>query len=311
MVSGWFSFPDFFLSFAALLLEGIPFLLLGAIGSLLVDLFLPAAWLRGLLRLGPRAGIAAGCAAGFLFPLCECGALPVVLRLVRKGVPLPTAAAYLFAAPLANPFSLASTWLAFRTQEPWKVVLLRLGAGLLLVLILVLWLAGKKGAEVLRPGAGEEPATVPTSPSSAPITPLQRRLLAALGPLADDFFSVTLYLVIGAAVASFLNTSVNREWLAAVAGNPWLSPIATVGLAQLLSVCSTTDAFIAAALPQFSLPALLAFLVAGPLFDLKLLWVYQALFPRRIVFGIWLRVTSGAIVLAWLYSLYLLHPWHR
>ncbi len=70
-----FSFPDFFLSFAALLLEGIPFLLLGALGSALVDLFLPESWLRRILRLGPRAGIGAGCAAGLLFPICECGAL--------------------------------------------------------------------------------------------------------------------------------------------------------------------------------------------------------------------------------------------
>ena len=307
-MSVWFSFPDFFLSFAALLLEGIPFLLLGAVASLLVELFLPAAWLRALLRLSPRTGIVVGALAGFLFPLCECGALPVVLRLVRKGVPLPTAAAYLFAAPLVNPFTLLSTWLAFRSQEPWKVVLLRLGAGLLIVLILVLWLGGKKSAEVLRPGAGaEEEKPLPAASDEEPLSLWQRRLRAALGPTLDDFLSVALYLVIGAAVASFLNTSVNREWLAALAGNRWLSPVAMTGLAQLLSVCSTTDAFIAAALPQFSLPALLAFLVAGPLFDLKLLWVYQALFTRRIVFGIWLRVSAGAIVLAWLYSFI----WHR
>ncbi|SDT96636.1 hypothetical protein SAMN05444156_1125 [Verrucomicrobium sp. GAS474] len=302
----WFSFPDFFLSFAALLLEGIPFLLLGALASLAVELFLPASWLRALLRLGPRAGIAVGCAAGFVFPLCECGALPVVLRLVRKGVPLRTAAAYLFAAPLANPFSIASTWLAFRTQEPWKIVLLRLGMGLLLVLILVLWIGRQKSGEVLRPGLGEEPEApeTPPLPESEPLAAWQRRLRAALGPAIDDFLSVALYLVLGAAVASFLNTSVNREWLAALAGNRWLAPVATVGLAQLLSVCSTTDAFLAAALPQFPLPALIAFLVAGPLFDLKLLWVYQALFTRRVVFGIWLRVTAGAIALGWLYSLY-------
>ncbi|HEY8965293.1 MAG TPA: permease [Candidatus Methylacidiphilales bacterium] len=308
-MGGWFSFPDFFLSFAALLLEGLPFLLLGALGSLAVELLLPASWLRALLRLGPRGGVAAGCLAGFVFPLCECGALPVVLRLVRKGVPLRTAAAYLFAAPLANPFSIASTWLAFRSQEPWKVVALRLGWGLCVVLALVFWVGRKPAGEVLKPGFGAE--TESPSPASAsegePVSPGLRRLRAALGPAVDDFLSVALYLVVGAAVASFLNTAVDRGALARVSGSPVLAPVAMTALAQLLSVCSTTDAFLAAALPQFPLPALLAFLVAGPLFDLKLLWVYQALFARRVVLGLWLIVTAGALVPAWV----CLWVWHR
>ena len=303
MNAPWFSFPDFFLSFAALLLEGIPFLLLGALGSALVDLFLPETWLRRLLRLGPRSGILAGYAAGFLFPICECGALPIVLRLVRKGVPLRVAGAYLFASPLLNPFSIWSTYLAFRTQEPWRMVGLRLLLGSLLVLSLAFWIARSDTRSLLNPASTNEP---PPSDNDVP-APAESywrlRLRRTLRAVTADFLSVAFFLVIGAAVASFLNTSVNRGWFQPVAENPFLGPLAALFLAQALSICSTTDAFIIAALPQFPLPAMLAFLVAGPLFDLKLLWIYQALFTRRAVFQIWLRVTAGALLLCWVYSL--------
>ena len=303
-MSTWFSFPDFFLSFAALLLEGIPFLLLGAIASALVDLFLPEAWLRKLLGLSRGKGIAAGFLAGFFFPICECGALPIVLRLIRKGVPLPVAATYLFASPLLNPFSILSTYFAFRTQDPWLMVSLRLFCGAILVLSLGFWISRADSREVLR-GGFAEPVTpsVALALDAAAEPPGRRRLRATLRSVVDDFLSVLFFLVIGAAVAAFLNTSVNRGWIEPLAQNKFLAPVVTVFLAQALSICSTTDAFIIAALPQFSLAAMIAFLIAGPLFDLKLFWIYQVLFNRRTVLQIWLRVTAGALLLSWLYSL--------
>ena len=300
----WFSFPDFFLSFAALLLEGIPFLLLGALGSAAVDLFLPEAWLRRLLGLGRGGGIAAGYLAGFLFPICECGALPIVMRLLRKGVPLPVAATYLFAAPLLNPFSIASTWFAFRSQNPWLWVVLRLFLGSLLILSLSLWISRCDTREILRPLAEEAPSEPVFSAGGEILeTPWRRRLRRTVRSVTDDFLAVLFFLVIGAAVAAFLNTSINRGWINTLAQHALFGPVVAVGLAQTLSICSTTDAFIIAALPQFPMAAALAFLIAGPLFDLKLFWIYQALFTRFTVLQIWLRVTAGALLLCWLYSL--------
>lgn len=303
-MASWFSFPDFFLSFAALLLEGLPFLLLGALGSALVDLFLPEAWLRALLKLGPRGGTAAGLLAGFVFPICECGALPIVLRLLRKGVPLPAAAAYLFAAPLANPFSIASTWFAYRTQEPWLMVLLRLFLGAIVVLSLSHWIARADSREILNPAALEpSPALPPGTAGAAFESSWKRRLRGTVRSVSDDFLAVAFFLVLGAAAAALLNTGVNRAWLDPLAHNKFLAPVAAIFLAQTLSLCSTTDAFIIAALPQFPMAAALAFLVAGPLFDFKLLWIYQTVFTRGAVVQIWLRVTAGALLLSWLYSL--------
>lgn len=239
-------------------------------------------------------------AAGLLFPICECGALPVALRLIRKGVPLPSAAAYLFAAPLFNPLSILSTYLAFRTRQPWLMTGLRLGMGALLVGSLALWIRSRDSREILRLRPAAEGAALPADPEEPAWRARLRQTVRSVG---EDLLSVAAFLALGAAVAAFLNTSINRAWLQPLAQNGFWGPVAAVLLAQLLSLCSTTDAFVIAALPQFTRAAALAFLVAGPIFDLKLWWIYQALFTRRAVLQIWLRVTAGALVLAWLYSL--------
>jgi len=52
-------------------------------------------------------------------------------------------------------------------------------------------------------------------------------------------------------------------------------------LAVLMSICSEADAFVAASLTQFSPTAKLAFLVVGPMVDLKLIALQAGFFGRR------------------------------
>ena len=206
---------------------------------------------------------------------------------------------------------LLHTWISGQVETLLHPMLrpLVLGGGIVVV-SLSHWIGRSDTRDILNPAAltPSGDAALPPGTAAAAFEPSwKKRLRGTVRSVSDDFLAVAFFLVLGAAVAAFLNTSVNRAWLLPLAHDKFLGPVAAIFLAQVLSLCSTTDAFIIAALPQFPMAAALAFLVAGPLFDLKLLWVYQALFTRRIVFGIWLRVSAGAIVLAWLYSL----VWHR
>ena len=97
--SAGISWPDAALSFFAIVLEGAPFLLLGAVVSGLVDVFVPAGLIKEWLPRSKSRGIFAALGAGVIFPLCECGAMPIVQRLIRKGVPPPVATTYMLAAP--------------------------------------------------------------------------------------------------------------------------------------------------------------------------------------------------------------------
>ncbi|MCE0522385.1 MAG: permease [Methylacidiphilales bacterium] len=304
------AWPDVALSFFAIVMEGAPFLLLGAIVSGLVDVFLPAGVIKDWLPRSKTQGVFAAIGAGLIFPLCECGAMPIVQRLIRKGVPPAVATTYMLAAPGLNPLAMFSTFIAFRNQDPWLMVVLRFGFSFLVLLFLGLWLVRLRPDQMLRAETLIGPAGAKPEMSPNPglvLTPRPGQSFGGLqqfiGAVIRDFTGVLLFLVIGAAVAALFSTAFNRELLAPVGQNPVLGPLAGILLAQLLCLCSTTDAFIIAAFAPFSIPAKIAFLVAGPLIDLKLYWLYRSAFQARFVHGLWLRALAATFLLTLLYAL--------
>jgi uncharacterized protein len=99
----------------------------------------------------------------------------------------------------------------------------------------------------------------------------------------DDFLGTVLYFMIGAAIAATFNTAVNQRLILPLASDPVLSIMSMMTLSGMLTLCSTSDAFIAATFVTFPLVARMAFLIFGPMFDLKLIFLYSALFRKRFV----------------------------
>jgi hypothetical protein len=116
-----------------------------------------------------------------------------------------------------------------------------------------------------------------------------------------DFLDTGMYFAIGVMITSIFNTQVNQAILDHVAGNNFLAAPALMVLAIVLSLCSTSDAFIAAPMAAFSFSAKLAFLVFGPMMDIKLLFMYSAVFKRRVVlillFGLF--IVTGLLCGPW------------
>jgi uncharacterized membrane protein YraQ (UPF0718 family) len=293
--SAGISWPDVALSFFAIVLEGAPFLLLGAIVSGLVDVFIPASLIKDWLPRSKTQGIFAAIGAGLIFPLCECGAMPIVQRLIRKGVPPAVATTYMLAAPGLNPLAMFSTFLAFRNQDPWLMVVLRFGFSFVVLLFLGFWLVRLRPDQMLRAETLIGP--IRTGPEMTPNPGL------VLTPRPGESLGGLQQFVIGAAAAALFSTGFDRNLLAPVGQNIILGPLAGILLAQLLCLCSTTDAFIIAAFAPFSVPAKIAFLVAGPLIDLKLYWLYRSAFQARFVHALWLRALAATFLITLLYSL--------
>ena len=282
LTTPWFQFslPDFQYAFLSILLEGAPFLLGGAILSGLLEEFLPQSLMTRLLPMNPRTAIVVSGLLGMIFPVCECGIVPVVRRLLRKGLPVSCGVTYMLAAPIVNPLVILSTLAAFRGQGALEMTLLRFGIGLT-VAILAGWVVSFAAPfSILRPGLlGSEADHDHGHAAASPID----RLTNVTNVASRDFLDVAVYFVIGAAAAALFGTAVNQEVILPLAENPPLAIASLMGLASVLSVCSTTDAFIAATLTTFPMAAKLAFLVFGPMLDFKLLFLYGAAFSRRFV----------------------------
>jgi hypothetical protein len=271
---------NFLIVFASLLIEALPFIVLGAAVSALIEVFVPASVFARLARLPrglqqPVAGL-----GGFAFPVCECGSVPVARRLVAKGMSAPAAITFMLAAPILNPVVLVATAVAYRGRDIlWPMVLGRAGLGLL-VAVVAGWVVGSgRGRDLLRPGSrpGElhDHGDVP-----------EARWTEYFGHLATDFTMLARYLVIGAAIAAALQTFVPQQVLGGLAETPVLNVAALMILASLLSLCSESDAFVAASFVQFGMSAQLAFLVAGPMIDAKLVVLYGGTFRRGFVLTI-------------------------
>lgn len=280
---------NFFLVFGSLLIEAVPFVLLGALVSAAIEVFVPVRVFERLTALPRPLQLPAAGLAGFAFPVCECGSVPVARRLAAKGLTPAAAVTFMLAAPVLNPVVLASTVVAYRGRESfWPMVLGRAGLGLLVAMAVGWVVARSSKQDLIRPRADVELYNDETEAGS--------KARAFFTHLAGDFVFMGRFLVIGAMVAALLQTFVPQSIISSVADTPVVSLLAMMGLAFVLSLCSESDAFVAASFVQFGVGAQLAFLVFGPMVDTKLGILYSATFNRgffRIVV-----ITVGAVTLA-------------
>jgi len=293
-----FSPPDFQYAFLSILLEGMPFLLGGAILSGLLEEFLPQNLMTRFLPANPRSAVMISGLLGVVFPVCECGIVPVVRRLMRKGLPVSCGITYMLAAPIVNPLVILSTLAAFRGQAAWEMAILRFVLGLS-VAVLAGWVVSYlKPEDILRDGVLIFSASEHEHHESGQRS-LIDRLQNAAGVATRDFLDVAVFFVVGAGAASLFSTSVNQELILPLASNPPLAIASLMGLATVLSVCSTTDAFIAATLTTFPMAAKLAFLVFGPMLDFKLIFLYSAAFSKRFILALGIGLFLIIGLLCW------------
>ncbi|MER7838262.1 permease [Streptomyces sp. NPDC096040] len=251
--------------FVAVVVQALPFLVLGVLLSAAIAVFVPPSFFARALPGRPALAVPVAGLAGAVLPGCECASVPVAGALVRRGVNPAAAIAFLLSAPAINPIVLTATAVAF-PRNP-EMVLARF-AGSLLVACGMGWLWQRLGrTDWLRPPAhahhqGETKAE------------------AFWDSVRHDTVHAGGFLVLGAMAAATLKAVAPAEWLRTAAANPVIAILALAILAVLLSICSEADAFVAASLTQFSLTAKLAFLIVGPMIDLKLFAMQAGTFGR-------------------------------
>jgi uncharacterized protein len=277
-LSGVPAFATFGVIFASIVVEALPFILLGAVVSAAMAVWVPDRAFRRVGRL-PRALQLPGAAlAGMAFPVCECGSVPVARRLISRGVHPSAGITFMLTAPILNPIVIASTWTAFGGgARGWELVGGRCLLGLLVAVVVGL-VVGRRADDLLRDAGNAGGGRVAHAHDHA-----GRRMPAFCGHVVGDFVFMGRYLVLGGALSALLQTVVPQSVLGGVAGTAVLGILAMMALAFVLSLCSQADAFVATSFSAFSPGAQLAFLVLGPMADTKLTVLYGATFRRAFV----------------------------
>jgi uncharacterized membrane protein YraQ (UPF0718 family) len=284
--------PIFAVIFLGIFIEAVPFLLLGTLSSGLVEEFVQQDALRRLIPKKALPATLAGASLGLFFPVCECGVVPLVRRLFHKGLPLPAGIAFLLAAPVLNPIVILSTAAAFG----WgRVLLLRLlltfGIAVITGLIFAferdphVILRAPVGSSTSLPGASQDVHDNDHDHEhGSHEAGLWGRIRRVLVIATDEFFEMGRYLVIGSALAAGMQTIVPQSLLLSIGSGPVISVLVMILLAAVLSICSTVDAFIALGFAgSFSPGSIMAFLVFGPMVDIKSTLMYTNVFRIKAV----------------------------
>ncbi|GAB3989715.1 permease [Actinoallomurus acanthiterrae] len=278
--------------FVAITVQALPFLVLGVAVSATIAAFVPPGVIARLLPKRPALAVPAAAVAGAALPGCECGSVPVAARLVSIGVTPAAAFAFLLSAPAINPVVLVSTAVAFPGRP--AMVVARFVASLAASVVMgLLWIALGRDDLIAprRTRHGEEDGP---------------RLGVFLATAQHDFLQAGGFLVIGAGTAATLQTLVPRNVIDSVAGTGPLSLLVLGVLAVVVALCSEADAFVAAGLKQFSLTARLAFLVVGPMVDVKLFALQAGTFGTRFAWRFSLATFAVAVTCAGLVGWWLL-----
>ena len=273
----------FSIIFSSIVLEAFPFMLLGTLIGGFMEVFLSR---EGLIRLLPKRkydAIILAALLGILLPVCECAIVPVVRKFLKKGMPLGSAVAFLLAGPIVNPLVFASTYVAYSFS--FETAVLRVLAGFFIAVAAALVI---EGCLTKTQALKENPMVQVCSlcdPADIPLSFLQK-LGAAFRHGALDFYDIGRFLIMGAFIAAALQTFIPRQAFSSVMAGPVAAIVSMMVLAVALNLCSEADAFIAASFRSVGLPfsAQLAFMVLGPMLDIKLILMYLSVFKGKMIF---------------------------
>jgi uncharacterized membrane protein YraQ (UPF0718 family) len=298
---------DFILTFTSIFYEALPFIILGSVIAGVLEHAIPKQWIMRFVPKNRFAAIAMSCFLGMVFPMCECGILPVMRRLLRKGLPLSCCTAYMMCGPVINPVVIISTWVAFRGyHQGWVIVAFRMGYAFLVAFVtanIIDRQHQKYGDALLTPKLRPDAKTGDKELDNDEKA-VRPSVAAKVGLIAEtaihDFVDITVFLTIGALLSGFARLFFTMQQIESLGhSHPALIILAMMGLAILLCICSEADAFIAASYSTLPAAPKIAFVVLGPMLDLKLFMLFRLVYSRRVI---WTIITC-VVVQTFLYSL--------
>lgn len=200
--------------FASIIYEALPFIVLGVVIAGFLEEFVPQQAIAKVIPSNRLLAIGLGGVLGIVFPMCECGIIVVMRRLLRKGLPLSVCVAYMLAGPVINVVVLTSTYVAFNPPDPkdyvlggpTNVVLLRAGLAFVVAVVtagIVEWQWRRYGVELLHPMVARGLAQ---KGNDADASNGPRPWYVRLGNISEtalhDFVDIMVFLILGALLAT-------------------------------------------------------------------------------------------------------------
>lgn len=266
---------DFVTLTLSVIIESLPFVFLGILLSVVVQVWMPERLMHRVLPRNRAARRLLISLLGILLPVCECGNVPLARGLMIRGFSVSESMTFLLAAPILNPVTIVTTYQVFGWDD--GILVARI-LGALLIANLVGWLfSHTPRQESLLTARFQAACEVPHDHSHG-----ESRLVESLGLFRAETTAMLPALFVGSAIAGLIQVAVSRDILVTLGSDPIWSVFALMALAFIVSLCSNVDAFFILALGSTFLPgSIVAFLVFGPMIDIKMLALLRTTFTTR------------------------------
>ncbi|MBV7504891.1 permease [Bacillus sp. sid0103] len=275
-----------FVVFLGILLEALPFIVIGALMASVIQIFITEEIIQRFIPKRPIPAMITALMGAAILPVCECAIIPVVRRLIQKGMPVHAGTVLLIGAPILNFVVFGSTFYAFQRQPEIFYGRFILCVMTALIAGTVIYVSFNK-TNILKFNTEDLTLQRPLNQNRG-----ASKLKGVLHHTCQEFFAVGKVFIIGAFLASIAQVYVQQSMLIETAKEPVNSTIMMMAFAFILSLCSEADAFVAASIGHVFLPgAILGFLVYGPILDLKNVFVMLSSFKVRFVLLYFLVIT--------------------
>ncbi len=272
---------DFFTLALSVFVEAFPFLVLGSLLASVVNTYIPT---RTFQRILPKRGVLRRgilSLLGFLFPVCECGNVPVSRALMIQGLKPSEAITFLLAAPVINPVTIWSTWTAFGYDGP--IVVSRVAATLLIANLVGFLLSLRKNENDFLTPRFKAVCEAPHKKKAEKRSD-RYKMASFSSAFTHEAFTMVKMLAFGAVVAGAVQSFVPRDVLVNVGSNAVLSVVSMLLLAFIVSICANVDAFFALSFANtFTAGSIVSFLVFGPMIDIKMLALLKTTFKNELL----------------------------
>lgn len=298
---------DIAIYFTTIMLEAIPFLLLGALISAIIEEFVSEERISKMIPKNRVLGSLVGIFLGLFIPACDCAVIPIAMRLKKKKVPTNVIVSFMLASPIISPVVLLSTFFAFGETEKMllfgfempKLFVYRTIFGVLVALIVGIILDIICKDAVLKEETYEhhhhhhDHEHIHTcnhhhegcscSHHEKETGPLGR-VKNIINIMYGDFMGIISYMAVGALLAATMQILLPISNIGGIVQNKYISTFIMMLLAFALSLCSTSDAFIARTfMNSLSKNSILAFILLGPMIDIKNTILLNKSFNKRFV----------------------------
>ena len=305
---------NFIINFLAVFYEAMPFIVLGSVISGVLEEMVPQQLISRFVPKNRRLAIGLCALLGVVFPMCECGIVPVMRRLLRKGLPLSCCVAYMLAGPIINVVVFLSTYVAFYQHlGGYYIIGFRMLLGYLVAVgtaIIVDWQYKKHGDSLITDSAKPNLALPVLGEDGKEVAEPKKPWMVRMGNITEtaltDFVDITVFLSLGAVMAALSKQFISPALIESLSMQfPVVAILVMMALAVVMCLCSEADAFVAASFTSMHPSAKIAFLVLGPMFDFKLYMMFTRVFRPRLIWTIIIALVIQVLI----YSLIVHYLW--